>query len=225
MSESTTSREKILKKIRKAYVQNASDEVTNVDFDTDVFHKSNEPLDIVFAKQFSAINGKFVFSVNEEDFVHNLSSLINEHNWDNVFCFDDDLKLILKNGKINFNEKTDEIINANVGITRCECLVARTGSVFMTSKLPSGRRLPVYSNYHIVVAYTSQLVHNIKDALKYIKVKYGTEMPSMIANITGPSRTADIEKTLVQGAHGPKEIYVFLIDDHLNPHQNSNVSE
>jgi len=35
----------------------------------------------------------------------------------------------------------------------------------------------------------------------------------MIVNITGPSRTADIEKTLVQGAHGPKEIYIFLVDE------------
>ena len=35
----------------------------------------------------------------------------------------------------------------------------------------------------------------------------------MISTITGPSRTSDIEKTLVQGAHGPKEVFVFLIDD------------
>jgi L-lactate dehydrogenase complex protein LldG len=35
----------------------------------------------------------------------------------------------------------------------------------------------------------------------------------MISVITGPSRTADIEKTLVMGAHGPKNIFVFFIDD------------
>lgn len=38
----------------------------------------------------------------------------------------------------------------------------------------------------------------------------------MISLISGPSRTADIEKTLVMGAHGPKELYVFLIDDAIN---------
>ena len=36
----------------------------------------------------------------------------------------------------------------------------------------------------------------------------------MISVITGPSRTADIEKTLVLGAHGPKEVFVFLLDEH-----------
>jgi L-lactate dehydrogenase complex protein LldG len=46
-----------------------------------------------------------------------------------------------------------------------------------------------------------------------IMQKYDGALPSMISFATGPSRTADIEKTLVLGAHGPKEVYVFLIDD------------
>ena len=46
-----------------------------------------------------------------------------------------------------------------------------------------------------------------------MKKKYPDNYPSMISLITGPSRTADIEKTLVMGAHGPKELYVFLIED------------
>ena len=83
----------------------------------------------------------------------------------------------------------------------------------ITSKQISGRRLPVYSNFHVVIAYTSQIVPNIKDGLKFIKEKYNNQLPSMITTISGPSRTADIEKTLVQGAHGPREILVFLIDD------------
>ncbi|HEY2648831.1 MAG TPA: LUD domain-containing protein [Puia sp.] len=37
-------------------------------------------------------------------------------------------------------------------------------------------------------------------------------MPSFITLATGPSRTADIEKTLVVGVHGPKDVYVFLVD-------------
>ncbi|RZL62420.1 MAG: hypothetical protein EOO93_08835, partial [Pedobacter sp.] len=67
--------------------------------------------------------------------------------------------------------------------------------------------------HHIVIAKTSQLVLDLKDAFLLLKNKYGNQIPSMISNITGPSRTADIEKTLVLGAHGPKELFVFLIDD------------
>jgi L-lactate dehydrogenase complex protein LldG len=64
-----------------------------------------------------------------------------------------------------------------------------------------------------VIAYTSQLVLDLKDGFKLLKEKYPENMPSMVSNITGPSRTADIEKTLVLGAHGPKELYVFLLEN------------
>jgi len=42
--------------------------------------------------------------------------------------------------------------------------------------------------------------------------KYKDNLPSLITFATGPSRTADIEKTLVVGVHGPKEVYCFLVD-------------
>jgi L-lactate dehydrogenase complex protein LldG len=66
---------------------------------------------------------------------------------------------------------------------------------------------------HIVLAYTSQLVADMNDAMMAIRAKYGEKLPSYIASITGPSRTADIEKTLVTPAHGPRDIFVFLVDD------------
>ena len=46
-----------------------------------------------------------------------------------------------------------------------------------------------------------------------MKKRYASDLPSQISIISGPSRTADIEKTLVMGAHGPKELYVFFVDD------------
>jgi L-lactate dehydrogenase complex protein LldG len=101
---------------------------------------------------------------------------------------------------------------ADAGLTVCEALVARTGSVLVSSRLASGRSLSVFPPAHIVVAYADQLVPDIEDALALLSDKYGSSIPSMIGLITGPSRTADIEKTLVLGAHGPKEIYVFLVD-------------
>ena len=102
--------------------------------------------------------------------------------------------------------------SAKIGITRCEFLIARLGSIIISSK-QDGRRINIYPEVHIVLALASQLVPDLKDALKSIRKKYADGLPSMISVITGPSRTADIEKTLVMGAHGPKELYVFFIDD------------
>ncbi len=215
MQSNTTSKEKILKKIRKALTHRSSQEMVDVDTESQIFSSSEEPIEIQFAQNFSAVNGKFIFCENENEFIENFNFVAKDNNWKNIFCLEPAVKNLLKKGKIKFSDKEDNFLSTDIGLTLCENLVARTGSVIITSKQASGRRLPVYANFHIVIAYTSQLVYNIKDALKHIREKYKNNLPSMISTITGPSRTSDIEKTLVQGAHGPKEIFVFLIDDIL----------
>jgi L-lactate dehydrogenase complex protein LldG len=92
-------------------------------------------------------------------------------------------------------------------------LIERTGSILVSSRQSAGRRLGIYPPVHIVVASVSQIVPDIKDGLGFIRKKYGNKLPSMISLVTGASRTADIEKTLVMGAHGPRELVLFLIDD------------
>ena len=73
----------------------------------------------------------------------------------------------------------------------------------------------MYYPVHIVFAYANQVVADIDDSFNALKKKYGSELPSMISLTTGPSRTADIEKTLVVGVHGPGEIFCFLINADL----------
>jgi L-lactate dehydrogenase complex protein LldG len=73
-----------------------------------------------------------------------------------------------------------------------------------------------YAPVHICMAYVDQLVFETRDAIKLLKETYGSKLPSFITFAAGPSRTADIEKTLVVGVHGPKEVYVFLIDRMVN---------
>ncbi len=213
MQDSTTSREKVLKKVRKALIHKTPLDIPDIDSESEIYAVPNEPLEEMFARAFSKINGRFIFCENEKELISGLSALIRENGWDNVFTYEQAIKELLKKGNINFTGQQGDIKQANVGITFCESLVARTGSLFVSSRQSSGRRLVVFPNYHIVIAYTSQLVLNIKDAIAILKAKYGANIPSMISCITGPSRTADIEKTLVQGAHGPKEIYVLLVDD------------
>jgi L-lactate dehydrogenase complex protein LldG len=212
--EDSTSREKILKKVRKALIHKSTQEIPDVDLDSNIYEIADEPMEILFAQKFTKLNGKFVFCENEKDFAANLDALLKENGWGVPFTLEGKVKRILGDAGMKAEDDLDKLPGINVGITLCENLVARTGSLFVTSRQASGRRLPVFPNYHIVLAYTSQLVMTHKDAIKQITEKYAGQLPSLISCITGPSRTADIEKTLVQGAHGPKEIYVFLVDDH-----------
>jgi L-lactate dehydrogenase complex protein LldG len=77
----------------------------------------------------------------------------------------------------------------------------------------SGRRLSIYPDQHLVLARPSQVVAEIGDALRVVQARFGEQMPSMVSLTTGPSRTADIEKTLVLGAHGPRRLVLFLLED------------
>lgn len=101
---------------------------------------------------------------------------------------------------------------ANVGITECEFLVAQTGSIMVTSVNSGGRALSVLPPHHVVIARKSQLVPDLRVAYELLQKKYKEHLPSFIGFITGPSRTGDIERILVLGAHGPKKLSLLLLD-------------
>jgi L-lactate dehydrogenase complex protein LldG len=106
------------------------------------------------------------------------------------------------------------LADCEAAITSCKFLIARTGAIVLTSAQQEGRTASAYAPIHICIAYINQLVYDTKDALKLLKSSPG-DFPSFITFAAGPSRTADIEKTLVVGVHGPKEVYLFLIDEKL----------
>jgi L-lactate dehydrogenase complex protein LldG len=105
----------------------------------------------------------------------------------------------------------DALEAADAGLTECELLVAQTGSVCVTGPSSGGRVLSVLPPHHIVIARRSQLVSDLTEAYASLAAKYRDAYPSMISFITGPSRTGDIERILVLGAHGPKRLTILLL--------------
>ena len=169
--------------------------------------------DVQFAIKLNESGGTFIYCANEKDVTDNLQALIEQKEWKNLFCMDKKILGLLSQSGIDISSNPEEFNSVNVGITSCDFLISRTGSVMVSSGLGSGRQIFVFPETHVVIAYTSQVVPELKDALTGIKKKYAGNFPSQITVITGPSRTADIEKTLVMGAHGPKNLYVFMVDD------------
>lgn len=212
MKDTITTKELILKKIRKALLEKRENPHPNLE-DTPLYVKNDSELEFLFAEQLTAVSGKFVYCENGIELMENLLELAERNEWKKIFCWEPELQNILSKYEFPFLKSSKDFELADVGITLCEALIARNGSVLISNKNQSGRRLSIYPHQHVVIAKTSQLVLDIKDGLKVIKDKYGAQLPSMISNITGPSRTADIEKTLVLGAHGPKDLFVFLVDD------------
>jgi L-lactate dehydrogenase complex protein LldG len=105
----------------------------------------------------------------------------------------------------------NEMEQCDAGITECDALVAQTGSVLVTSRSTGGRALTVLPPHHVVIARREQVVADLPEAFALVKATYGANYPSMISFITGPSRTGDIERILVLGAHGPKKLTIFCL--------------
>lgn len=99
----------------------------------------------------------------------------------------------------------------DAGVTTCECLVAQTGSILVSSATCGGRSLSILPHVHVVIATVDQVLPTLADALHAARERHAGALPSMLSFITGPSRTGDIERILVLGAHGPKELFVILV--------------
>ncbi len=211
--QDTTSREKILKKIRKALIHKTNQRFPTIDWEKNVYADSGDSLEEKFARAFTKVGGQFVFCESELEFLENVITLAQENKWKQFYCRENKILEFMDQIGFPYTKEDKSFPEGMVAITSCEALVARLGAIMISSKLGSGRKLFVVPTVHIIMAYTSQLVPELKDALTMIKTKYNDQLPSLIASINGPSRTADIEKTLVTPAHGPRDIFVFLIDD------------
>jgi L-lactate dehydrogenase complex protein LldG len=165
-----------------------------------------------FVLKFKNNGGHFVFCNDEKDLFENLKLLAESRGWTEVLCADKSLFARLIADKISFIREFNPMNEAaQACITDCEVAIARTGSLLFSSRQNHGRVAPIYFPVHIVVLQPQQIVENMDDGLQFLKLKYKDQLPSMINLNTGPSHTADIEKTLVTGIHGPKEVFCFLL--------------
>ena len=208
--KSDSSREKILAGIRKVKnsrpIKNEEYQVKN----SEIYKAVLPDLVNCFKNELESINGKCFLSENEEEQFKQIKIFLEQNNSSFIFCRDSNITSQLKLYNIPCVDDQELFEGMQSGITGCEFLVARTGSVVVTSAGESGRQMNVFPPIHIVIADKSQLVEYPEDAFIAIQNKFKNFPPSTISTITGPSRTADIEKTLVLGAHGPKEFVIFL---------------
>ncbi len=196
-------KENILKKIRRALSNPAPLPFAASEGSNSLYQPAADELEVIFAQAFTQLQGRFAFCLNTTDLTQQISSLIKDRGWTKIYTRD---------AAWQAYSNTDDLAGCDASITGCEYLVARTGSIVLSAAQEGGRTVSVYAPVHICIARTSQLVYDVKEALQQVKEKYTDQLPSLITFATGPSRTADIEKTLVTGVHGPKEVYLFLLE-------------
>lgn len=171
----------------------------------------------VFAKNFDALRGRLLAGNDREKVTASLRKLAEEQGWKRIACLPGGeaegwaKKLGCQIIPIQRGYHVEDLESCDVGLTECDVIVAQTGSILVTSRTGGGRALSIFPPHHVVIAKVEQIVPDLSAAYGYVEQTYAPNYPSMMSFVTGPSRTGDIERILVLGAHGPKELTLGLV--------------
>jgi L-lactate dehydrogenase complex protein LldG len=97
-----------------------------------------------------------------------------------------------------------------VGITGCFCAVAETGTLMLCSSPDTPAAVSLLPETHIAIVHAARILPYMEDAWALARKELGT-LPRAVNFISGPSRTGDIEQTIVLGAHGPYRVHLVIV--------------
>jgi len=210
MEQQNTAKEKILKKVRKALLEPTENPYNNADFESELF-ENKEELDICFAQMFSENKGYFIYCQDPKDFTLQLHNLIQQEGWDKIKIMDDDLQNLFEKTGFDNYELVTESNSSLANLSLCEGLIARTGSIIISSKQKESNAFHYQTQNLLFVASVKHITSNIELAIEQIKEKY-SGMPENLSIISGVDQLKNHFKDEGPGLFGPKAIYLFLID-------------
>ena len=181
----------------------AKESIANIDFESEVFYKADDEPELIFAQNFTEAGGKFIFCEDNGVLVDNLDFVVKESGWTSgLACEEGIIQELLGIAEVSFaNKYTDE---TPIVVCSCESLIARTGSILVSSRQGSGKAALLNAKILVVVAFTNQLVSDMKEALNEIRKKYNGTFPNMLSVITNPINQNDESPA--------QELYVLLIE-------------
>jgi len=171
----------------------------------------------LFRQNTEALKVDFHVCANVSEAIQHVKKLAAEGGWKKVGRHRGELtdavarELSLAEVQTDRGYAVTDLESCDAGLTECEALVAQTGSVMVSAPSAGGRALSVLPPHHVVLARRSQMVPDLTAALQHVQEKFKDKFPSFISFISGPSRTGDIERILVLGAHGPKKLTILLL--------------
>jgi len=164
----------------------------------------------LFKESVEAVDGECYVLPTKTALLEKLESVWKELGTPKTVAYESFVKEILNKITVPFEDTKEAVLSADLAITGAEFLIARLGTVLVSSSQTKSRRIIAFPETHLVIATENQVLYDLPEALEKIQEKYKTNFPAIISLITGPSRTADIEKTLILGAHGPKKLIVLI---------------
>ncbi len=186
-----------------------------------------------FQKEFERVSGEFHFCDSGAAVIQTLTQLIQSSSSNKVAISGHPLCTRLSIAEplqaqlpaVNFLLEDIESENAfnrtrlrnamaqvQLSITGAEYLLAESGTIVSVAGAQASRQISLLPSIHVVLATPQQIYPNMAELFLEIQRKHGTKLPgSALTFITGPSRTADIEKVLIKGVHGPMRLILLMV--------------
>ena len=181
-----------------------------------VGHTPEEQIEL-FRKNAEDLKAEFRVCANLTEAAQHIKDLAGIGGWKKIGTHSGELtdpvakELGLPTVQTDAGYDVNDLESCDTGLTECEALIAQTASVLVSAPSAGGRALSVLPPHHIVLARRSQMVPDLGVALQRVQQKFGDKFPSFLSFISGPSRTGDIERIIVLGAHGPKKLTILLL--------------
>jgi len=108
------------------------------------------------------------------------------------------------------------VVDSYIGVTSADFCMAETASLVMRTRPGQARSVSLVPSIHIAVIHLNQIIADLKELYALIQWDTGGSregVTNCMTFISGPSKTADVEATMVHGAHGPREVYIYVMTD------------
>jgi len=172
--------------------------------------KDDSSIDEKFVKQFIHKGGKFLYCSDLEEAQLNMIQILKENHWNNVVCFDVDLKEFLT--KIN-SAKTDKSLSNLPFFVNCESLIASDGSIMFSSKQLHDKKLKDLPINFIVFAKTSQITKDTRDGISGVRSRAEKNSPTIISSVKDYIPNKPETDFMNYGNTNSKTLYLLLLED------------
>lgn len=207
MEDITTSREKILKKVRAGLLNKFAAPFPNVEMESDIYFYPDEDHAVAFAKNFTDAGGAFVYCHNRFDFHENLIMWMEKRGIKGLLISDPVLKKEIANLGLPIVESLTDHPEQSAALLASEALTARNGGLMLSSATTHREHL---SQVSVIAVYAllSKMGDDMKQALVTLRNKYGEKLPALISFIHGPLKGAKGQKSEARS-----ELILFLVND------------
>ena len=169
-----------------------------------------DPIEILFAKNFTKKGGKFIFCETASELNNNFNNILDENKWTekNIFCNNENL--ILKFG-LSFDSFNLELNQSNVFFTTCEYLIANKGNILVSNHQLKSFKLNELPINLIVFSSINQIESDVSAGMTKLKNKYKNKVPSNITTLK-PKKLIE-ENDFLSYGNSAKNIYLLLQDE------------